>query len=115
MKQPEIVASASVGRAPAQGKPLMAMRRGLIAAAILALTIPVAPAFAHEDYDRHARDHWEHREAHRDLGRAHERAHDQGFDNRWEHRAYHRALRGSHEDFHENHPGTRHDHYEWLR
>lgn len=84
----------------------------LIGAAVL-FTLP-APAFAHE-YDRHARDHARHRQFHYNTGRAHERAHEEGFYSRSEHRAYHHSLRHRHQHFHDDHPGTRHDHYRWRR
>jgi Ni/Co efflux regulator RcnB len=88
--------------------------KGLMAVAALALFAAVTPAAAHERdsyYDRHARDHAEHRQEHRNLNYGHERAHDRGFYSGAEHRAFHRELRSSHEDFHAEHPGTRHDHY----
>jgi hypothetical protein len=93
----------------------MTTTRVLTATAVLALSAAVTPALAHDDsdsyYRRHARDHAEHRQFHYDVGRAHERAHEDGFYSHSEHRAYHRALRDQHRDFHEDHPGTRHDHY----
>jgi hypothetical protein len=88
--------------------------RTLLAAAAL-LAIPLTEASAHDDYDRHARDHARHRQLHYGVNRAHERAHEEGFYNRSEHRAYHRALRGLHREFHDDHPGTRHDHHTWRR
>jgi hypothetical protein len=94
----------------------MTMLRGTLMAALLALAAPVMPAFAHDDdyyYNRHARDHWEHRRFHREVSEAHQRAHEDGFYSRAEHRAYHRALRDLHGYFHEHHPNTRHDHYDW--
>lgn len=107
----------------------MAILRPLFAAAVLAATIPAAPALAHESgygngygygsssgygyYDRHARDHTQHRRFHGNVGRAHERAHEEGFYSGGEHRAYHRALRDLHGGFHYRHPDTRHDHYRW--
>ncbi len=99
---------------PAQGRSIMILSRTLVAAAML-LTVPAVPAFAHDDYDRHARDHSKHRQFHYRLGRGHERAHEEGFSSRSEHRAYHHDRRHSHRDFHEEHPGTRHDHYSWRR
>ena len=96
----------------------MAIGKVLVAAAMLALTVPAAPAFAHDSdysYNRHARDHRQHRNFHREVGEAHARAHEEGFYSRREHRAYHRALRNLHGEFHEDHPGTRHDHYDWRR
>jgi hypothetical protein len=82
--------------------------------AVFAVAAP-ATAFAHDYYDRHARDHARHREFHYDAGRAHARAHEEGFYSRSEHRAYHRALRHQHRHFHDDHPGTYHDHYRWRR
>jgi|SRR5262245_5997058 len=97
----------------------MTIGRVLIATAMLAMAAPAAPAFAHDPdysyYDRHARDHWQHRRFHRDVAGAHQRAHEEGFYSGAEHRAYHRALRHLHQDFHDDHPGTRHDHYRWRR
>jgi hypothetical protein len=90
--------------------------RAFFAAAALAFAAPVAPAFAHDTesyYDQHARDHADHWGFHSDVRRAHEEAHEQGFDSEAEHRAYHRALRDLHQEFHEDHPGTWHDHYSW--
>ena len=86
----------------------------LLATAAVTL-MSVTPTFAHDYYDRHARDHAKHRQFHGGVGRAHERAHEEGFYSRGEHRAYHRALRGLHREFHDHHPGTRHDHYSWRR
>ena len=86
---------------------------GLMAVAALALFAAATPAAAHErdsSYNLHARDHAEHRQGHRNLNYAHERAHDRGFYSGAEHRAFHRELRSSHENFHEERPGTRHDH-----
>jgi hypothetical protein len=89
----------------------------LAAAAALALSAAATPVLAHDYsdyyYDRHARDHAEHRQFHNEVGEAHRRAHEDGFYSEAEHRAYHRALRDLHNDFHEDHPGTRHDHYDW--
>lgn len=90
------------------------MMRTPLAVAIL-LLLPALPASAHDYYDRHARDHAGHYRFHSDVGRAHERAHEEGFYSRSEHRAYHRALRGLHWKFHDHHPGTRHDHHSWRR
>ena len=93
----------------------MTMTKTIITAAALALSAAATPAFAHDDsdsyYNQHARDHAEHRQFHREVNEAHQRAHENGFYSEAEHRAYHRALRDLHGDFHEDHPGTRHDHY----
>ena len=83
----------------------------LATGALLLLMAPVAPAFAHDDYDSHARDHAEHGDYHEDQAEEHQRAHEEGFESRWEHRAYHRALRSEHEEFPDDHPTTWHDHY----
>lgn len=93
----------------------MTINRALLAAAIVLLTGSVAPAFAYDNYDRHARDHAEHTATHRGVARSHERAHDEGFESRREHRKYHGAVRRAHRDFHEDHPGTRHDRFGWRR
>src|SRR5258705_6834296 len=100
------------------GDPTMTITKALVTAAALAMIAPVAPALAHESddsYNRHARDHSEHRSFHQEVGEAHERAHEEGFESRAEHRAYHRALRDQHEEFHEDHPNTRQDHYPRYR
>jgi hypothetical protein len=88
----------------------MVLKTVLIAAGML-VSISSVPSFAHEYYDRHTRDHARHRQFHDNTGKAHERAHEEGFYSRSEHRAYHRSLRHRHEHFHDDHPGTRHDHY----
>ena len=95
----------------------MITKNALLAVTVFMFTVPVVPAFAHDDggYNKHARDHVEHGRFHRDVAEAHERAHDEGFTSRAEHRAYHRALRDVHGEFHEDHPNTRHDHYRWWR
>jgi hypothetical protein len=88
----------------------------LVTAAMLAIAVPAAPAFAHDSdytYNRHARDHRQHRSFHSEVSEAHARAHEEWFDSRREHRAYHRALRNLHGEFHDDHPGTRHDHYNY--
>ena len=85
----------------------------LATGALLLLMAPVTPAFAHDNYNNHERDHKTHYRFHRDVGDAHERAHEEGFYSRREHRAYHRALRDLHHGFHDHHPNTRHDHYRW--
>lgn len=93
----------------------MTIGKTLLTAAVLVLSIPAAPSFAHEYYDRHARDHARHERFHDRTARRHERAHEEGFYSRSEHRAYHHALRHRHHHFHDDHPGTRHDHYSWRR
>jgi predicted alpha/beta hydrolase len=66
----------------------MTLRKTLLTAAVLLVSIPVVPALAHDDednrYDSHDRFHDQ-------LSDAHERAHEYGFYSRGEHRAYHRA------------------------
>jgi len=70
----------------------MTVRKTLLVAAIVLLSVPVVPALAHDDedygYDAHDRFHDQ-------LSDAHERAHEYGFYSRGEHRAYHRALFGT--------------------
>lgn len=90
------------------------MTRAILVAVVALLSAPLAPALADDDYG-HARDHREHYRFHDDVGEAHERAHDEGFDSRREHRAFHRGLRYLHGEFHADHPKTRHDHYRWWR
>ena len=92
------------------------MKAALVLVQAILLTLATSPTSAHQDYyDRHARDHARHRQFHYFAGRAHARAHDEGFGSRAEHRAYHRALRHMHRRFHSDHPGTWHDHYRWRR
>lgn len=93
----------------------MTIGKVFLTAAVLALSIPATPTFAHDYYERHARDHARHRQFHHGTGRTHERAHEEGFYSRSEHRGYHQDLKGWHREFHEDHPGTRHDHYSWRR
>jgi predicted alpha/beta hydrolase len=75
----------------------MILRKTLLTAAVLLVSIPVVPALAHDDddnrYDSHDRFHDQ-------LSDAHERAHEYGFYSRGEHRAYHRALRDIHGEAH---------------
>src|SRR5712664_3536881 len=75
----------------------MTVRKALLMATVLLVSVPVAPALAHDDedngYDSHDRFHDR-------LSDAHERAHEYGFYSRGEHRAYHRALRDIHSDAH---------------
>ena len=75
----------------------MTLRKALLMAAVLVLSVPVVPALAHddEDYGYSAHDRF-----HDQLSDAHERAHEYGFYNRAEHRAYHRALRDLHDEAH---------------
>ena len=83
------------------------------AAGMLAFAASLAPAVAHDDYDRHARDHVEHGDYHEDQAEEHQLAHEEGFESRRDHGAYHRALRREHDEFHDDHADTRHDHYQW--
>ena len=73
----------------------MTVRKTLLMAAVLLLSVPAVPALAHDDedngYDSHDRFHDQ-------LSDAHERAHEYGFYSRGEHRAYHRALRDLHDE-----------------
>ena len=75
----------------------MTLRKTLLVAAVVLLSVPVVPALAHDDedygYDAHDRFHDQ-------LSDAHERAHEYGFYSRGEHRAYHRALRDLHDAAH---------------
>src|SRR6266852_3821707 len=75
----------------------MTVRKTLLVAAVVLLSVPVVPALAHDDedygYDSHDRFHDQ-------LSDAHERAHEYGFYSRGEHRAYHRALRDLHDEAH---------------
>ena len=75
----------------------MTVRKTLLVAAVVLLSVPVVPAFAHddEDYGYSAHDRF-----HDQLSDAHERAHEYGFYSRGEHRAYHRALRDLHDEAH---------------
>src|SRR4030088_2487781 len=75
----------------------MTVRKTLLVAAVVLLTVPVVPAFAHddEDYGYSAHDRF-----HDQLSDAHERAHEYGFYSRGEHRGYHRALRDLHDGAH---------------
>jgi len=75
----------------------MTVRKALLMAAVLVLSVPVVPALAHDDddygYNSHDRFHDQ-------LSDTHERAHEYGFYSRGEHRAYHRALRDIHGEAH---------------
>jgi hypothetical protein len=83
----------------------MTVNKALLAAAMLCLILPAAPALAHDDTGyAYPGEHWR---LHEQLSDAHRRAHEEGFESREEHRAYHRALRDMHEDFHDDHPGVR--------
>ena len=75
----------------------MTLRKALLMATVLVLSVPVVPALAHddEDYGYNSHDRF-----HDQLSDAHERAHAYGFYSRGEHRAYHRALRGLHDAAH---------------
>jgi hypothetical protein len=86
------------------------MRKALLTAAVLLVSVPVVPALAHDDenygYNSHDRFHGQ-------LSGAHERAHEYGFYDRGEHRAYHRALRDLHGDAHEYRSAPQH--YDYSR
>jgi hypothetical protein len=75
----------------------MTLRKALLMAAVLVLSVPVVPALAHDDEDNGYNSH---DRFHDRLSDAHERAHEDGFYSRGEHRAYHRALRDYHDDAH---------------
>jgi hypothetical protein len=77
------------------------MYKVVLTAAALALTVPLAPALAHDDDDRGSSAHARY---HDELEEAHERAHEEGFNSRAEHRAFHRALRYLHREYHEERP-----------
>jgi hypothetical protein len=81
----------------------MTLRKALLTAAVLALSIPVVPALAHDDEDNGFSSH---DRFHGQLSDAHERAHEEGFYSRGEHRAYHRALRDLHDEAHGYQPPT---------
>jgi hypothetical protein len=86
----------------------MTLSKTLLAAAALLLSVPVAPALAHDDQDY---GYSSHDRFHDQLSDAHDRAHDYGFYSRSEHRAYHRALRDIHGEAHGDQPG----HYYYSR
>jgi len=71
----------------------MTVRKTLLMAAVLLLSVPVVPALAHDDEDNGYNSH---DRFHDQLSGAHERAREYGFYSRGEHRAYHRALRDLH-------------------
>src|SRR5882757_6223278 len=75
----------------------MTLRKALLMAAVLLLSVPVVPALAHDDEDNSYNSH---DRFHDRLSDAHERAHEYGFYSRGEHRAYHRALRDLHDEAH---------------
>ena len=75
----------------------MTLRKALLMATVLVLSVPVVPALAHDDEDN---GYSSHDRFHDQLSDAHERAHDYGFYSRGEHRAYHRALRDIHGEAH---------------
>ena len=74
----------------------MKLKNALVATMFAFTVLPTLPALAHDEWDH------EHRAFHDELGDAHERAHEEGFESRAEHRAYHRALRDLHEGYHED-------------
>ena len=75
----------------------MNLRKALLAAAVLVVSIPVVPALAHDDEDNGYTSHDRYHDRKSDQ---HERAHDEGFESRAEHRAYHRYQRDQHDDAH---------------
>ena len=75
----------------------MTLRKSLLAAAVLVLSVPVVPALANDDEDY---GHTSHDRYHDRSFDQHERAHDEGFRSRGEHRGYHRYQRDQHDDAH---------------
>ena len=75
----------------------MTLRKTLLMAAVLLVSVPVVPALAHDDEDNGYNSH---DRFHDQLSDSHERAHEYGFYSRGEHRAYHRALRDIHSEAH---------------
>jgi hypothetical protein len=75
----------------------MTLRKALLLAAVVLLSVPVVPALAHDDEDNGYNSH---DRFHDQLSDSHERAHEYGFYSRGEHRAYHRALRDIHGEAH---------------
>src|SRR5262245_12866163 len=91
---------------------MMNIGKTLIAAAVLAITLPTTATLAHDDdYGRHARDHRAHWKFHREVNEAHRRAHEEGFYSRVAHSGYQPSLRNLNGGFNEDHPSTRHDPY----
>jgi hypothetical protein len=86
----------------------MTLRKAVLMAAVLVLSVPVVPALAHDDEDNGYNSH---DRFHDRLSDAHERAHEYGFYSRGEHRAYHRALRDSHDEAHGYQPAPQYYHY----
>jgi hypothetical protein len=86
----------------------MTVRKALLLAAVLLLSVPVVPALAHDDEDNGYNSH---DRFHDQLSDAHERAHEYGFYSREEHRAYHRALRDLHDEAHGYQPAPREYYY----
>ena len=88
----------------------MTVKKTLLVAAALLLSVPAVPALAHddEDYGYNSHDRF-----HDQLSDAHERAHEYGFYSRAEHRAYHRALRDLHDaaDGYSYYSGPRYRYY----
>lgn len=84
------------------------MKTALAVGALLLLTAPVSPAFAHDDDDSYG-SYSQHSQLHSELGEAHERAHEEGFSSWREHRAYHRALKDLHREYHQENSGD----YPW--
>src|SRR5260370_31340902 len=90
----------------------MTLRRALLMATVLVLSVPVIPALAHDDEDYGYNSH---DQFHDRLSDAHERAHEYGFYSRSEHRAYHRALRDLHDQFHYDNYDNGHRYYYYSR
>ncbi len=77
----------------------MKLNSALLVCAFAFTVLPALPALAHDDWNNG------HQAFHNQLGDAHERAHDEGFESRTEHRAYHRSLRDLHQGYHEDRGG----------
>jgi hypothetical protein len=86
----------------------MTIRKTLLVATVVLLSVPAVPALAHddEDYGYNSHDRF-----HDQLSDAHERAHEYGFYSRGEHRAYHRALRDFHDEAHGYQPAPQYYYY----
>src|SRR5258708_39792131 len=86
----------------------MTLRKTLLMAAVLLLSVPVVPALAHDDEDNGYNSYDQFNDQ---LTGAHERAHVYGFYSRGEHRAYHRALWDLHDEVHGYQPAPRYYYY----
>jgi hypothetical protein len=86
----------------------MILKKALLAATVLLLSVPVVPALAHDDEDN---GYASHDSFHDRSAEQHDRAHDEGFESRGEHRAYHRFLRDQHDEAHGYQPAPRRDYF----